>query len=194
MSKTATHITPHAAIAPRAGGSRGFTLLETLVVTSLIALLLAALTPIFTSNSTLVEDTVARKRAESAHRRNMAAVTRVLRAVDITTLSGFNPQGVATAPSFARVTGADDADLTYTGSETLRWVSSPVPVRGVERPGAIYLERGGQRFLVADRVPAGGFKVRQEGASLVVDLTTYWATNDGHTATTNSQMVVSIRN
>ena len=172
----------------------GFTFFEVIVVTSLVGLLLAVLTPVFTSNTNLVEDTVANKRAEAAHRRNMTALGGVLRAVDIQTLSGFNSSGVATAPTFSRVTGASTGALTYTGSEQLLWVESPIPVRGIDRPGAVYLERAGQRILVADRVPAGGFEIQQEGQSLVVKLTTYWATNAGRTVTTSSQSVVSIRN
>ena len=46
---------------------------------SLIALALGSLAPLFTSNHNLVEDTRALQRAEAEHRRNMVALTRVLR-------------------------------------------------------------------------------------------------------------------
>ena len=172
----------------------GFTFFEVVIVASLIALAFAALGPLFASNTNLVEDSRALQRAEAAHRRNMEALARVLRGVDIQTLDGFNASGVATAPSFSRVTGADIEDLTYTGAEQLRWIESPVGVDGVSRPGSVYLERDGQRYLIADRVPAGGFQVRQQGQSLVVQLSTYWTTSAGRSVTKQGESVISIRN
>lgn len=178
----------------RRQSQRGFTMFEIIVVTSLIALALASLGPIFTSNTNLVEDSRAKQRAEAAHRRNMAAVARVLRGVDIQTLSGFDAQGTTTQPQFSRVTGADLDDLTYTGAEQLRWIEAPIAVDGVTRPGAVYLEHAGQRTLVADRVPAGGFRIRQEGQSLVIELRTYWSTSAGRAVSTASESVISVRN
>ena len=180
---------------PRPGRrSAGFTLFEVTVVISLMALIFAALGPLFSSNTSLVEDSRALQRAQAAHRRNMEALSRVLRSVDVQTLTGFNPSGVSTAPKFSRVTGADYEDLTYTGPEELLWVASPVNVDGVAKPGAVYLVQNTRRVLVADRVPAGGFRVRQEGQSLVVQLETYWTTNAGRTVTTSGESVISIRN
>lgn len=164
------------------------------MVITLMALIMASLGPLFTSNTNLVEDSRAHQRAQAVHRRNLEALAKVLRGADIRTLSGFDTQGVATAPSFSRVTGADLVDLTYTGSEQLRWIEAPVAVDGVSRPGSVYLERSGQRFLVADRVPAGGFQVRQEGQSLVVELSTYYTTSAGRSVTTTGETVISVRN
>ncbi len=172
----------------------GFTIFEVIVVTSLIALILASLGPTFTSNDNLVQDSRAHQRAEAEHRRNMAALARVLRGVDIQTLAGFDTNGNSTAPTFSRVTGADLDDLTYSGDEGLRWIASPVPVDGVENPGAVYLERDGTRQLVANRVPAGGFRVVQQGQSLVVHLTTYYTTSRSRSVTKTSQSAISVRN
>ncbi|MDF1701145.1 MAG: type II secretion system protein [Planctomycetota bacterium] len=179
---------------PRRPSQRGFTMFEIIVVTSLIALALASIGPLFTSNTNLVEDSRALQRAEAAHRRNMAAVARVLRGVDIQTLSGFDSLGTTTQPQFSRVTGADLDDLTYAGHEQLRWIEAPIAVDGVKNPGAVYLEQAGQRTLVADRVPAGGFRVRQEGQSLVIELRTYWTTSAGRSVSTASESVISVRN
>jgi len=79
-------------------------------------------------------------------------------------------------------------------SDGTRLFSGKIAVDGVERPGSVYLERAGQRTLVADRVPAGGFQVRQEGQSLVVQLSTYWTTSAGRTVTKTGESVISIRN
>jgi prepilin-type N-terminal cleavage/methylation domain-containing protein len=173
---------------------RGFTIFEVIVVMSLIALIIASVGPLFASNSDMVEDSRAHQRAEAAHQRNLAALTRLLRSIDIQTLDGFSSEGIATTPSFSRVTGADLDDLTYTGSEQLRWVASPIGVDGVPSPGAVYLERDGRRFLIADRVPAGGFVLRQEGQNLVIQLSTYWATSTSRVVTRSTESVVSIRN
>ncbi len=178
----------------RSPSTHGFTIFEVIVVMSLIALIFASVGPLFSSNTNMVEDSRAHQRAEAAHRRNMSALTRLLRGVDIQTLSGFSSEGLATAPSFSRVTGADLDDLTYTGSEQLRWIASPIGVDGVSSPGAVYLERAGTRYLIADRVPAGGFRLRQEGQNLVIELSTYWTTSASRVVTKSTESVVSIRN
>jgi prepilin-type N-terminal cleavage/methylation domain-containing protein len=178
----------------RSQQARGFSMLEIIVVISLIALILASIGPLFASNTSMVEDSRAHQRAEAAHRRNIAALTRLLRGIDIQTLDGFSAEGIATTPSFSRVTGADLDDLTYTGNEQLRWIASPIGVDGVRFPGAVYLERDGKRYLIADRVPAGGFGVRQEGQNLVIQLSTYWATSASRVVTRRTESVVSIRN
>ena len=175
------------------GRASGFTLYEVIIVASLVGFLLSATTTLFSTNNNLASETRAHQLAEAAHRQNHAAIARVLRGIDIQTLSGFSG-GVATAPSFRRVTGMSTGDLTYKGDETLLWVEAPIAVNGVEKAGAIYLERGGARTLVADRVPRGGFQVTQEGQSLVVELTTYYSTSSGSVVSKTSESVISIRN
>ena len=161
---------------------------------ALMGLLFTVLGPLLSTNTDLVADTRAHQRAESAHRRNMAALGRVLRGVDIQSLSGFDMSGIATQPSFARVTGASLEDLTTIGDESLLWMPSTLGVDGVNKPGAVYLLRDGKRYLVADRVPAGNFHVRQEGQNLVIHLTTYFATSQSRVVTKTSESVVSVRN
>ncbi len=178
----------------RARTQAGFTLYEVTVVIALMALAGTAVAQLFKGNTELVNDTRALQRAEAAHRRNLGALTRVLRGIDIQTLAGFDSQGMASSPSFGRVTGADLDDFTYRGDEKLSWKASPVAVDGVVKPGAVYLVRDGASRLVADRIPAGGFFVRQQGQSLVIHLTTFFATGAGRVVSRSSESVVSIRN
>jgi len=178
----------------QAARNGGFTLYEVVIVVTLMALAISALGPVLSTNDGLAKDTRAHQRAEAAHRKNMVALARVLRGIDIQSLDGFDSKGIATSPEFGRVTGADLDDLTYRGDEKLSWMPSPIGVDGVERPGAVYLLRDGRRFLVADRVPAGGFFVRQEGQNLVIHLTTYYATSAPRLVTKTSESVVSVRN
>jgi prepilin-type N-terminal cleavage/methylation domain-containing protein len=174
--------------------ARGFTFFEVIVALSVIAIGYTTLGSVFRTNTNMVEESRALQRAEGAHRKNMAALSRVLRGIDIQTLTGVNSEGVAASPGFSRVTGADLEDLTYTGSEQLLWLPAPVSVAGVPSPGAIYLLRDGERYLVADRVPKGAFYVRQEGLSLVIHLSTYWSTSARRLATRTSESVISVRN
>lgn len=178
----------------RAPAARGFTIYEVVIVISIIGLLLTALGSVLASNSDLAADTRAHQRAESAHRQNMAALGRVLRGVDVQSLTGFDNNGVATVPQFGRVSGAALDELTYIGDERLAWQPAPLAVNGVAKPGAVYLLRNGDRFLVADRVPDGGFHVRQEGQNLVIHLTTYYSTSQRRVVNKTSEAVVSIRN
>jgi len=104
-------------------------------VISLLGLALSALTSLFGSNSDLAADTRAQLRAEAAHRQNMAALARVLRGVDIQSLTGFDPKGIATQPAFGRVTGASLDELTYVGDERLAWMPATIGVDGVTKPG-----------------------------------------------------------
>ena len=172
----------------------GFTILEVAVVISVIGIALSALSSVFTRNHELVRDTLAEQQVEAVHRSNLAALTRVFRNVDLKTLSNFDAQGESTNPGFARVTGADLDDLTYTGTESLVWLPAPVAVDGVAHPGAVYLVTGGRNILVADRVPRGGFRVRQEGQSIAVALTSYYVTSAGRHSTRSTETVISVRN
>lgn len=178
----------------RTPSSAGFTIYELVIAVGMAAVGLMAVTSSLATNADMVDDARARQRAEAAHRRNITAIARVLREVDIQTLGGFDGSGNATTPSFSRVTGADLDDLTYVGEESLEWSPSPLAVDGVKEPGAVYLVRGEQRTLVADRVPSGGFRLVREGQNLVIHMTTYYVTSTSHLAYRTSHSVVSVRN
>jgi hypothetical protein len=174
--------------------ARGFTIYEVTIVIVLSGLAMATLSSIFTSNEDMVEGARAKQRAESEHRRSVESLTGVLRGVAAETLGGFGPGGETTNPTFGRVTGADLTDFTYVGDEELRWEAAALKTNGVAQPGAVYLVRGGQRTLVADRVPAGGFRVRLDGPNLVVALTTFYAITKDNVAYRTSETVVAVRN
>ena len=178
----------------RRGAQSGFTVLEMAIVISLVGVALSALSSVFTRNHELVRDTRAHQRVEAIHRSNIQALTRFLRDVDLVTLSNFSIKGVSTQPYFSRVTGADLDNLTYTGTEHLIWKPSPIAVDGIPYPGAVYLVTNGRSILVGDRVPKGGFLVRQEGQSLVVRLTTYYVTSASRRQTRTTESVISVRN
>lgn len=178
----------------RHSASAGFTMFEVVIAMSLFALAASSLSSVFGSNMTLVDDTRAHQRAESAHRKNMVALGRVLRGIDIESLGGLDGTGKAAAPTFARVLGADDTDFTYAPNEQLVWSVSPIAVDGVVNPGSVYLDQGGKRQLVADRIPAGGFWLQRDGKSLRIHLTTYYVTSTSKVSFRTSETVVSVRN
>lgn len=167
---------------------------EVTIAMSLVALAASALTSILGSNMGMVDETRANQRAEAAHRKNLVAIGRVLRGIDVGSLAGFDATGKAAQPSFARVMGADETDYTYAPDEKLVWRASPVAVDGVTAPGAVYVEQGGMRRLVADRVPAGGFWLRRDGRNLEIHLTTYYVTSTSKVVLRSSETVVSVRN
>lgn len=173
---------------------RGFTIHEVTVTIVLLILALLSASELFGSNQDLSNETRAYMRAEAEHRRNLVALSNVFRTVDIQTLAGFDIKGVSTNPHFSRVTGAALDDRTYAGDEQLLWVPTPRDVPGVQSPGAVYLVSDGRRELVANRVPAGGFAVRQQGQNMLINLTTYYLTSASKLVKTSSAAVVSLRN
>lgn len=178
----------------RSARQSGFTIIEIAVVISIFGIVMSALSTVFTRNHELVRDTRALQQVEAVHRNNLEALTRVFRNVDLTTLANLDGEGESTNPGFSRVTGADLDDVTYSENESLIWLPTPIPVNGVVDPGAVYLVTGGRRLLVASRVPKGGFRVRQEGRSIAVSLTSYYVTSAGRVSTRSTESVISVRN
>lgn len=171
----------------------GWTLWETIVGMSLIAMSLLAFGNVFSSTETLVRDGRARHRAEESLRRNLEAIANVLRDVEAETFSGFDAYGRSGNPSFARVTGADRTGLLYGPLEELRWSASAGTVPGVDAPGRIVHVAGGIERLIADRVPAGAFSVFWDEGALVVELATYYVV-DNHLELVRGRTGVAVRN
>lgn len=171
----------------------GWTIWETTIAMSLVALAMLAFGSVFSSSETLVRDTRAKHRAEESLRRSLEALANVVRDADQGTLDGFDAQGVSANPYFARVTGVDAIGKTYGPLEELRWSAAVQPVEGVASPGRILHVRNGLTTLVADNVPSDGFSVRREGKSLVVAVKTYYVV-DGHLELAEGTTAVALRN
>ena len=174
--------------------TRGFTFIELVVVIFLMsAIWLAALT-VFESSDSMVQDARVRLRAEAQHRRDLQALTNYLREADISTLAGFDLDGIAVEPSIARVTGADLWDRTYGPTETLRWVAYEQAVDGLGNGGEIQAVTAGGSEVLCDRVLQNGFNIEQQGRNLVLNLTTYYRTDRGRVTTVTGSTVVALRN
>lgn len=171
----------------------GWTLWETMVAVSLLALVLLVFTELFVTSESLVRDTRAKHRAEETLRRNLEALSNVVRDVALSSVDGFDDDGVATNPTFSRVTGADTTGQIYSALEELQWRPSGVPVRGVTSPGQVLHVRGGVAVLVADRVPDGGFSVWVDGKTLVLEVRTYYVVRD-HLEVVAGSTAVALRN
>lgn len=176
------------------GLQRGYTMIEVAFVCALVLAGLAIVASLVGRTHELTTDTRAHSRAESEHRKNLRALSNLLRNVDIGTLTGFDQDGVATTPSFQRVSGVELDDRLYVGTERLEWVPSPGKVWGVPQPGLVRLVGPQGAHPIALNVPAGGFLVRQEGNTLAIRLTTYFSLGDRRTAQVTSETAVSLRN
>lgn len=175
--------------------SRGFTFVEVMVVLSISAGMFSFALGGFNSSYGLVRDTRVKTRAESELRRNLTRLSNVIRAADINSLSGFDKDGVSTTSiSFGRVLGADLLGRVLGPSETLEWVADAASVDGVQAPGAIYLNVGGKRELVARNVARQGFRFVQQGSTVLVELSTYYRSRDGVTDVASGVAAVSLRN
>lgn len=172
----------------------GFTLTEMMIGLILIPTLLASFTGVFTSSNDLARRSHTSLRAHEDLRANLEAVANVIRGADIDSLGGFDAQGVAVAPTFRRVTGADQLGRTWTGVERIVWRALDVDLDGVEHPGVIVHEHDGVSSIVARHVPAGGFRVVQEGNNLEIHLTTYWSTTSESVTFVTTKTAVSLRN
>jgi len=171
----------------------GFTLLEVVLAATLMAAFLLGFGRVFASSEDLAKDSRLCLRAQEDLRRNLEAVANVLRDVEFETLDGFDLAGVATAPSFARVTGADAFGRTYDSREAIAWRPVPGPVPGVAQPGRLVHVRGGRETLLANRVPAQGFRVEMREGTLVIRISTYYAADNASTVV-HGATGVAVRN
>lgn len=168
---------------------------ELVIAVALAALAATSLSSVLGTNMSMIDETRAHQRAEAAHRKNLVALGRVIRGIDVDSLGNLDGNGRSGDPTFARVTGADLDDFTYAPPEQLVWASSPVAVDGVVNPGGVYLDQGGgSRRLIADRVPSGGFWLRREDQSVVIHLTSYYVTSTSKLVYRTSETVIAVRN
>lgn len=174
--------------------TRGYTIVELLLVVGVIPILLAAVGNVFVSSEGLVQKSRANLRAHEELRRNLEAIANVVRDADIDTVGGFDDTGWACQPTFAKVVGADLTDRIYEGPQQLRWVPTAQDVDDVASPGAVVHVNDGTTRIVATRVPEGGFKVRLEGGRLKIRMSTYYATSARQLAQVTGETSVALRN
>ena len=175
-------------------GRRGYTLLEVAMCVALFSLIIASVNSLLNSAAGQVKSNRVRMRASTEHRRSLDALADTLRAADITTLTGFDAHGKSTTPSFAKVTGALLDERVHGDTVQMQWRAAAAPVNDVAHPGAVFLVGPESETLIADRVPDGGFEVRQEGTTLVIRLSTYYTTSDRSTTLVTSETAVTLRN
>ena len=173
---------------------RGFTLLEVAICAALFSLILVTASSLFNSAAGQVKSNRARLRAAAQHRRSLDTLADTLRDADVATLTGFDVDGKSSSPTFAQVTGALLDERVHSETGQMQWRAAADPVDGVPHPGAVYLVGPSGETLLADRVPEGGFEVRQEGSTLVIRVSTYYTTSDRWTTLVTGETAVTLRN
>lgn len=171
----------------------GYTLIEMLIVVAIAAIGLTAAVTLFGSADSMIHQSHAHLRAAARHRANLAALAGVLRSAEGSTLEGFGG-GVATTPAFDTIVGYENGARLRGGTTKLEWRPASTPVDDVDYPGHVHLVDSFGDRVIAEDVPLNGFLVRQEGRTLVVQLTTYYATSTRKVAHMTSETSVSMRN
>ena len=177
----------------RGGRQHGFTFLEVLFATIVAVAVLGLSASLAVGTDELTQASHVATRGCSEHRRAHVALADVLRTVAVDSLEGFD-EGEATEPFFERIEGVGIHAFETAGRQSLVWRAVDHDVDGVAAPGQVWLVGESEERLLADRVPAGGFGVRQEGRLLVVRLTTYYATDQDHVRHVTSENAVLTRN
>ena len=171
----------------------GVTMVETVVSIAIIASVFVGVGGVMRTSSGLARRTHANQLASQENRRSLERITNALRSADVDSLSGFDVNGIATAPQYKQVTGAVGTTPTLSAAQTIQWFSK-VDKSGAANPGEIDLVVGGVKTRLADRVQSGGFRVVQSGSTLKVTLTTYRPNADGGLTYASGEASVSIRN
>ena len=172
----------------------GFTFFELMIAATVLISVLGVMASLLVSTDELSKTGHLNTRATAEHRRNLASLSRVIRTADIESLTGFDYEGRATEPVFQRVTGVDLVERTLSNPERIEWRANPSPVDGVEKPGALWLVSDTGTRLIADRIPADSFEMRQEGGVIAIRLTTYYAVDAMRVTQVTSETAVTLRN
>jgi prepilin-type N-terminal cleavage/methylation domain-containing protein len=181
--------------------SSGFSLVEVVVVTALFASLVGTLVTVHKTTLDFTRRTYAEMRANEEQQRNLAAIANVLRGAAVSSLTGFNVAGIATAPSFQTVTGADAAGRILGPVQSLAWTAcTSTEACGcgggstASNMGDLELAVGLAKVTLASGVAKGGFVVTKSANTLKVTITTRYSTDDQTTATVTGDVSVSLRN
>ena len=171
----------------------GFTLLETTLAVTLLAIALLVLTTTYGSASKVANDAHFHVRASAENRRSLTAVANVLRGADLNTIVGFDSMGQAKALTFSRVEGATLSARTHAPSEVLTWESGSVSVAGVPI-GQVALLASGVKSTLAKHVPQNGFVVTRKDDTLVIQLTTSYPRAGPDPLEVRGRTAVTLRN
>ena len=180
-------------MAPRP--ATGFSLIELILASSLVAMLTAVLAATFTTSSGLSNQSTTTLRVHEDHRRNLDAIANALRGAATASVTGFDVNGNATQPTFQNVIGIeDDGTLTLDSACQITWRKNGETVPGVSQPGELIVTQGGQKSVLARRVPSGSFQVTRLGGTLRIQLTTYCLGPRRTLETVAGQTSVTLRN
>jgi type II secretory pathway pseudopilin PulG len=172
----------------------GFSLVEVVVATVMFASLMGTFVAVHETTRDFTSRTYAELRANEEQQRNLAAIANLLRGAAASSLTGFDVSGVATAPSFQAVTGADAAGRILGPVQSLAWRAATTGHVAIANAGEIAVDVGGVKVTIASAVPKGGFVVTRSANTLRVTLTTSFSTSDRTIATVTGDVSVSLRN
>jgi type II secretory pathway pseudopilin PulG len=175
----------------------GNTLVEVVFVTALFVSLLASFVSVYHTTSSFSARSTAVMRANEEQQRNLEAIANLMRGAAVSSLGGFDPNGISTAPSFQVVTGVDAAGNRVLGpAQTLSWRATGGNIHGVPNPGEVTVSIGGVQTTLASRIPNGGFRVTRTANTLRVTLSSFYTMSDidQTVATTSGDVSVALRN
>lgn len=171
----------------------GVTMVETAVSIAIVASISVGVGGVMRASGGLARRAHTNQLASQENRRSLERVVNALRGASVDSLSGFDVNGIATAPQYKPVTGATGTTPTLGAAQTIQWFSKQ-DRSGAANAGEIDLVVGGVRTCLADRVQSGAFRVVQSGSTLKVFLTTYRPNAEGGLTYASGEASVSIRN
>lgn len=174
---------------------RGFSLLEMMIVVVVGAVCFLTIASLTKTTTALANQSQAHLSAEGRLREGLQQLCNVLRAVDLSTLGGFDEDTLtSSAPTFERIVGLTNGEALYSGAERIEWRTTTGSIPGVSQPGALWLVSPlGERQL-ARCVPYGGLVIRMDGDTLLVSLKVYHRAADGRVIDVAGETAITGRN
>lgn len=173
--------------------SRGLTMVETVVSVAIVSLISAGVVGVMGASGRLARRARANQFASQENRRSLERVINALRSASLDSLSGFDANGLSTAPQYNPVIACESDTPVLGPPQVIQWYAAP-DRGGALNPGQVDLVAGGFRTCLADRVQSGGFRVVLTGNTMKVFLTTYAPEADGGVVYATGEGSVTIRN